>query len=184
MTSDLDRFLYPGSPFLPEVEPIVLGWIMSDFKKDPSYYPGEAIAKRLGQVAILQSAKVLCEIGEFKMVPRDVAQYVSGFDRPLLLTQIAYAGAVEGFAQTRLMLTRTQADQRDFVDRNLEYAVRLLRQDPSGKLLMNEVVGREMQTARNLYSRVGLEVGRRLFIAYSDIVATWPIRTNPFPLEK
>lgn len=188
----VEDLLYRGSPFLIEVEQAVTDRILGDLRSDPSYYPGEAIAKRLGQVAGMQAARVLGEIGglnrRFGTTPPDIARYHQGFDTPLLLLQLAYAGAVEGLAQARQMIIGLEANAtKTFLLANLEYAVQLLRQDPTGRLLIRTITARENASNSNIYYRVGLEIAQRIFAAYSDVIEgvlqRKGYRVNPFPRQ-
>jgi putative membrane protein len=89
VATEVERFLYKGSPFLPDFDSETFDKILNDLHSDPSYYPGEAIAKHLIYIGLLQATEVFGEIGKLKMTPQDVAQYTSGFSRPLRLLQIS-----------------------------------------------------------------------------------------------
>jgi len=132
----------------------------------------------LYQVAETQAAMILAEGDIAKLHERfgtmhtDIGPYLLGFTRPLLFLRGAFTAAIEGFSHARRLLYKADlnSEAKSFFFENLEYAVGLLRQDPSGRLLLNTFVTREAGSNRSIYYRVGLEVARRTFIAYPDII--------------
>jgi len=182
MIRDIDRFLYEGSPFLPSVEQEILERILNDLRSDPSYYPGEAIAKHLGWQGLTHTGEVMIEaVKEFKIPPPDVAEYMQGFSKPLLLLQISYAGAADGMAAARQILRQHKQGPDLDVTTDLEYGVSLLRQDPSGLRLIDRFVQRESARRSSICYRIGLEAVRRLFASYSEIITAMGFRPSPFP---
>ena len=174
----IEDLLYEGSTFLPQVKQEVINLILADVRQDSLRIPGELIAMRLCQVAETQAAMILAEgdIVElherFGTMHTDIGPYLLGFARPLLLLRGAFTAACEGFSHARSLLDEADLnfETRSSFLENLDYAVGLLRQDPSGRLLINTFVTREAGSNRSLYYRVGLEVARRTFTAYSDII--------------
>ena len=174
----IEALLYEGSPFLPQVNQEVINLILADVRQDSLRLPGELIAIRLCQVAETQAAMILAE-GEivelherFGTMHTDIGPHLLGFTRPLLFLRGAFTAACEGFSRARSLLDEADLSfeaKSSFLE-NLEYAVGLLRQDPSGRLLISTFVTREAGSNRNIYYRVGLEVARRTFTAYSDII--------------
>ena len=172
-------YLFQGSPFSPDVEPQVVEHIRADLRDDPTYYPGEAIAKHLVLVGIETAAKLMgrrINIGRAKVLmgPNEVSEYSQGFAAPICLLQFSYISVAHGLAAARWALANHPPGVaggnalQDLLTSNLEYAARLLAEDISGKRLVEDFVRRESQRSSDLYRNVGLEAARRAFTAYCD----------------
>jgi len=174
----VEDLLFKGSPFLPEVEQDVVDRILADIGQKPLCLPAELIAIRLCQVMeervpmILAEGHIVTLHKRFGTTFTDIGSYLLGSTRPFLLLRSAITGALEGFSHVRnsLYSADLNSETRAFLLDNLEYAVGLLRQDPSGRTLVNSVVAQETKSGRDVYYQAGLEAARRLFTSYSDLI--------------
>lgn len=174
MSSEIDRYLQEDSPFLPEVELTALNSIIRDLALEQGYYVGEATAKALRLHGTTSAARALSrKSSERTATPENLAEYIRGFDRPLQLLQIAYAGVGrEPEAAEKILSWLPELAERDFLLENIAFAVDLLKTDLSGVKLVSQIVHKELLKPANLYYKVGLEAARRTFAAYVEVLNT------------
>ncbi len=174
MMSEIERFLHGRDPFLPSVDLKLLNLIIRDLLLEQGYYEGEAIAKGLlltGALSVIEP--FTRKHGDGQSMVENFAHYASGFNRPLRLLQLSYAGLAEGLHATRTLLSKFSADEESsFVQDNLVSAVDSLRNDHSGVDLVNQVVQKELLRSNDIYFQVGLEAARRTFMSYHEIIDT------------
>ena len=172
MSIELDKFFQERSPFLPEFDQSILYKIERDL--DPSC-PGEAIAKHLlFYVASSQVGDLLINLREinkkFKMDPVHIGHYTSGFYRPLRTLQISYIGASDGVESAKYALRSASGVELPpdelFVAMNLNNGIAAVKEDPSGKLLVNSLVDYATAHSENQFYKVGVEAARRTFNSY------------------
>lgn len=181
MVDELDEYLQEGSPFLREVDLSLLNAVVRDLFLEQHYYIGEAIAKglSLGEVSsVLGSIAKSRDKYPFTSVEEmqnNVGEYITGFSRPFSLLLLAYSGLQTGLGGAKKInswLSSTGGRKRDFEDRYLSFALTLLRGDLSGVIFINQLVQKELAVATSLYYKLGLEAARRIFLAYTEILAT------------
>ena len=175
MSMQVSDFFFRGSPFWPDVDPRVVDRIKKDLREDPTYYPGEAIAKHLVWAGLQMSMELLgkkVKIGRRKMVitPNEAGAYSKGFVAPIFLLQFSYISVADGLSAARWALAKhpdvaTNDEFQSLLRPNLEYAADLLARDTSGKRLIESFVQKQSQSS-DLYRKVGLEAARRTFLAY------------------
>ncbi|HWS83237.1 MAG TPA: hypothetical protein VN207_03165, partial [Ktedonobacteraceae bacterium] len=181
MVDELDEYLQDGSPFLREVDLSLLNAVIRDLFLEQNYYIGEAIAKVLslgefssawGAIAANHGKYAFTSLEEMQ---ENVGEYMTGFGRPFSLLLLAYTGLQTGLGGARKLnswLSSNSIPGRDFEDHYLPFALTLLRGDLSGVIVINQLVRKELAAATNLYYKLGLEAARRIFLAYTEILAT------------
>lgn len=180
MADELDEYLQVGSPFLREVDLSLLNAVIRDLFLEQDYNVSQALAKPL---ILIEATSVLGAIsknpGKYvpttqKQLRRDMAEYYIGFTRPFRLLQLACLARQTGLEQAKKLHSRLSAEnaERYFLHENLSFALTLLRADPSGVRFINQLVQKELAEATNLYYKLGLEAARRIFLAYTEILAT------------
>lgn len=180
MTNDLDEYLQDESPFLRNVNISALERIIRDLFLEQDYNVSQALAKEL---ILVEATSVLGAIsknpGKYvlttqEQLRRDMAEYYIGFTRPFRLLQLASLARQTGLEQAKKLHSRLSAEnaERYFLHENLSFALTLLRADPSGVRFINQLVQKELAAATNLYYKLGLEAARRIFLAYTEILAT------------
>src|SRR5450755_1164875 len=101
MVDELDEYLQEGSPFLHEVDLVLLNAVIRDLFLEQGYYTGEAIAKVLslaeassifGAIARNPGKDTFATLEEQK----NVGEYITGFSRPFSLLLLAYGGLQTG----------------------------------------------------------------------------------------
>lgn len=174
MNLQVSDFFFRGSPFWPDVDLRVVDRIKQDLREDPTYYPGEAIAKHLVLVGGVMSMELVGEkvkINRSKMtiMPDEAVAYSKGFVAAVSLLQFSYVSVAHGLSAARQMLQQPELEsRRQFLNAHLEYGARLLSEDISGKRLIEDFVRKESRQSTNLYYKVGLEAARRTFLAYCE----------------
>ena len=182
-STDLDPYLKPNSPFIVPFNEDISNSIINDLRNDPSYYPGEAIAKYLAIEGVKHSRENLkTAIGEIDKLlikfqyPFDANSYGSGFYRSFRLLTTSYLSLTIGREQTTNMILKNMksnmASDEYFVISNLSDGEKWLSQNlRTGEYVIIGIILRELKVSNDLMYKIGLRASFVCFKEYLDMVA-------------
>lgn len=170
--SDVSKFFYPGSPFIPEPSTEIMQKIMAEasLQREPLHF---TVAMELRPLMFKHGTKVMSQISElskkFGTKPQDIAMYTLGYDAPLCIFAVAYMAESAGDnAAVSKFFPSTNNPQikrfNDYVKANLSMSRSLLRQEPSGRLIfLNE---EDHPCFTDIYYKVGVSAAKNMYIFY------------------
>lgn len=177
-----NKFLFNGSPFMPNIDDRIVESIIDAINVDQSYYPGEAVAQHVSLFSTMHVKKVADELSAINYIfginadIEDVKTYAHGLYRPMRVLATSYFSITSGRDKVieKLMemgYSDGSIGEENFVMGNLSRGEKWLTQNlRSGEVVVSEIVKQEKWSSDSLYYKIGLEASRRTFHNYLDRV--------------
>jgi hypothetical protein len=170
--TDVSKFFYSGSPFIPEPSTEIMEKIVAEasLHREPLHF---TVAMELRPLMWTHRSKVMSQISElnrkFGTKPQDIAMYTLGYDAPLCIFAVAFMAesAGDNAAVSKFFPPTDNPRIKEFNDHvrtNLSMYRSLLRQEPSGRLIfLNE---EDHPCFSDIYYKAGVSVSKNMYIFY------------------
>lgn len=183
MTINIEDYLYPGSPLFPDL-PIIedrdtFEKIRSDCNQ--GFYVQDAIALKLMDRAMIIVASLFSRIKEinktFSCQPKDLGELGDGYNKALLLVNIAVRCQAEGKDRTRMYITKFDDPVKQYLLLHMDNAHALILQDWTCADLLN-------YATHNCYGsshwyKIGANLAYFEFAAIAIVLAGYDITLGP-----